>query len=41
MVLGHSLGGVNAYRLDTGHTVHDSAPEEFAGMVRAFLVGLV
>ncbi|MFF8699551.1 alpha/beta fold hydrolase [Streptomyces albidoflavus] len=27
--------------LDTGHTVHDSAPGEFAGVVRAFLEGLV
>ncbi|MBZ2407685.1 alpha/beta hydrolase [Streptomyces sp. L06] len=34
-------GRTRLVALDTGHTVHDSAPGEFAGAVRAFLEGLV
>lgn len=48
MVLGHSLGGINAYQLATrhpglvralvveGHTVHATAPDGFAATVSAF-----
>ncbi|MFJ6928007.1 alpha/beta fold hydrolase [Streptomyces nigra] len=49
VVLGHSLGGVNAYQLATrhpgllralvieGHTVHETTPDGFAATVSAFL----